>query len=166
MLVIRPRGTQGAGIFDVFSKVANSALLKKVINSGVGKKIVQQATKENFRKVANSAIGKQLQTAVVKGAADAAEKAANTTFQKLGISSEPGFVAKASEKAANSALQKLGLTELGLPNSSSASEKAALAKVFAANTLPAPKRKRKRTKPGRRPAKRKRTTFGSGIILE
>ena len=166
MLVIRPRGTQGAGIFDVFSKVANSALLKKVINSGVGKKIVAQATKENFRKVANSAIGKQLQTAVVKGAADAAEKAANTTFQKLGISSEPGFVAKASEKAANSALQKLGLTTL-LPNSSSASEKAALEKVFAANTLPAPKRKRKRTKPGRRPAKRKRTTtFGSGIILE
>ena len=119
MLVIRPR-TQGAGIFDVFSKVANSGLLKKVINSGVGKKIVQQATKENFRKVENSAIGKQLQTAVVKGAADAAEKAANTTFQKLGISSEPEFEG----------------------------------------------RKRKRTKPGRRPAKRKRTTFGSGIILE
>ncbi len=159
MLVIRPRGTQGAGIFDVFSKVANSALLKKVINSGVGKKIIQQATKENFRKVANSAIGKQLQTAVVKGAADAAEKVANTTFQKLGISSEPGFVAKASEKAANSALQKLGLSEL------QNSEKAVLEKVFAANTLPAPKgRKRKRTKPGRRPAKRKR--IGSGIILE
>ena len=157
MLVIRPR-TQGAGIFDVFSKVANSALLKKVINSGVGKKIVQQATKENFRKVANSAIGKQLQTAVVKGAADAAEKVANTTFQKLGIPSQPGFVAKASEKAANSTLQKLGLTGL--------SQKAALEKVFAATTLPAPKgRKRKRTKPGRRPPKRKRT-YGAGIILE
>ena len=160
MLVIRPR-TKGAGIFDVFSKVANSAFLKKVINSGVGKKIVEQATKENFRKVANSAIGKQLQTAVVKGAADAAEKAANTTFQKLGISSEPGFVAKASEKAANSALQKLGLTEL----QNSASAKKALEKVFAATTLPAPKgRKRKRSKPGRRPAKRK--IIGSGIILE
>ena len=160
MLVIRPR-TQGAGIFDVFSKVANSALLKKVINSGVGKKIVQQATKENFRKVANSAIGKQLQTAVVKGAADAAEKVANTTFQKLGISSEPGFVAKASEKAANSAIQKLGLS--GLQNSPA--EKAALEKVFAATTLPAP-RKRKRSKTGRRQYKRRRPTLGAGIILE
>ena len=53
MLVIRPR-TQGAGIFDVFSKVANSAYAKKVIHSAVGKKIVEQATKENFRKVENS----------------------------------------------------------------------------------------------------------------
>ena len=160
MLVIRPR-TQGAGIFDVFSKVANSALLKKVINSGVGKKIVQQATKENFRKVANSAIGKQLQTAVVKGAADAAEKVANTTFQKLGIPSQPGFVAKASEKAANSAIQKLGLS--GLQNSPA--QKAALEKVFAAATLPTLLRKRRRNvKPGRRrPKKRK---IGSGIILE
>ena len=160
MLVVRPR-TQGAGIFDVFSKVANSAFAKKVISSAVGKKIIEQATKENLRKVANSAIGKQLQTAVVKGAADAAEKAANTTFQKLGISSRPGVVAKVSEKAANSALQKLGFSS-GLP------EKAVLEKVFAATTLPAPKgRKRKLLKPGRRQKKRKRAkAFGTGIILE
>ena len=157
MLVIRPR-TQGAGIFDVITKVANSAFAKKVINSAVGKKIIQQATKENLRKVANSTIGKQLQTAVVKGAADAAEKAANTTFQKLGISSQPGFVAKASEKAANSALQKLGLS--GLP------EKAVLEKVFAATTLPAGQ-KRKLLTPGRQKKKRKRAkAFGNGIILE
>ena len=157
MLVIRPR-TQGAGIFDVFSKVTNSAFAKKLINSAVGKKIIEQATKENLRKVANSTIGKQLQTAVVKGAADAAEQAANTTFKKLGISSQPGLVGKASEKAANSALQKLGL-------SGPASEKAVLEKVFAATTLPAPKgRKRKiSTTPGRRKKKRR---VGSGIILE
>ena len=124
----------------------------------MGKKIVEQATKENLRKVANSAIGKQLQTAVVKGAADAAEKAANSTFQKLGISSQPGFVAEASEKAANSTLQKLGLSP----------EKAVLEKVFAATTIPAPKgRKRKLLTPGRRQKKRKRAkAFGNGIILE
>ena len=82
MLVIKPR-THGAGIIDIISKVANSALAKKVINSTVGKKVIQKATKDNLIKAANSAIGKQLQTAVVKGVANASEKAANSTFEKL-----------------------------------------------------------------------------------
>ena len=160
MLVIRPR-TQGAGIFDVFSKVANSALAKKVINSAVGKKVIEQATKKNLIKAANSAIGKQLQTAVIKGVADASEKAANTTLHKLGISSQPGIVAKATEKATKSGFQKLGL-------SSQPEEKAVLKKVFAATTLPIPKgRKRKiSTTPGRRKKFKRARAFGSGIILE
>ena len=167
MLVVRPRTTQGAGIFDVFSKVANSALAKKVINSAVGKKVIQQATKENFKKVANSALGKQLQTAVVQGVADASEKAANATLQKFGISSpvKPGFVAKTVKKASHSGLQKLGLTP----------EKAALDQVFAATTLrPAPptKKARKRkigsssSRPGRRKKVKRAKAFGTGIIWE
>ena len=148
MLVIKPR-TQGAGLVDVISKVVNSALAKKVINSAVGKKVIEKATKENFKKAANSAIGKQLQTAVVKKVADASEKAANSAFQKLGISN-PGVTAKTSEKVLNSTLQNLGIQE-----------KIALDKVFN-HALPNP---RKRKLPGRKKGK-KRRAFGSGIILE
>ena len=86
MLVIKPKyPPEGAGFIDVISKVANTALAKKVIDSGIGKKVVEKATKENFQKVANSAIGKQLQSSLVKGVADVSEKAANTAFQKLGL---------------------------------------------------------------------------------
>ena len=174
--MVRSRGgtTQGAGIFDVFSKVANSALAKKVINSAVGKKVIQQATKENLKKAVNSALGKQLQTAVVKGVADASEKAANATLQKFGISSPvipPGFVAKTVEKAGHSGLRKLGLV---VPPSE---EKAALDKVFAATTLlPAPKKKARKRKiiSTQRPGRRKKTKrarasssfSGTGIIWE
>ena len=139
MLVIKPRA-QGAGIVDVISRVANSALAKKVINSAVSKKVIEKATKENFKKAANSAIGKQLQTAVVKGVANASEKAANSAFQKLGILNP--------EKTE----QNLGIQE-----------KIALEKILA-NTLPNP-RKRKLQSPGRQKGKKKRG-FGSGIILE
>ena len=170
MLVIRPRGTtttQGAGIFDVISKVANSTLARKVINSAVGKKVIEQVTKENLKKAANSTIGKQLQTAVVKSVADATEKAANATFKKIGISSpagQPGAVARASEKAVKSGLQKLGLSSL-----SPALEKAALEQVFAATTLPTTAKGRKRKLPSSKPGrskKKKRTGVGAGIILE
>ena len=148
MLVIKPR--TGAGFFDIFSKVANSAVTKKVLNSAIGKKVIEKATKENLVKAANSAIGKQIQNAVVKGVADASEKAANSAFNKLGVTNpEPGLVAKTSEQA----LEKLGITALP--------EKQVLEKVFAASTV----RKRKATRPGRSKKKRKRT-FGSGIVLE
>ena len=163
MLVIRPR-TEGAGIFDIFSRVANSALAKKVINSTVGKKVIEQVTKENLRKAVDSAIGKKLQTAVVKGVADATERAANATFQKIGISSpvQPGAIAKVTEKATTSGLQKLKLSALSQP----ALEKEVLEQVLAASTIPTPPKGRKRkiaSTPGRS-KKKKRTGFG--IILE
>ena len=151
MLVIKPR--TGAGFFDIFSKVANSAVTKKVLNSAIGKKVIEKATKENLVKAANSAIGKQIQNAVVKGVADASEKAANSAFNKLGVTAPPaGLVAKTSEQA----LEKLtGITALP-------AEQKVLQKVFAASTI----RKRKQgTRPGRSKKKRKRT-FGSGIVLE
>ena len=152
MLVIKPR-TQGAGIIDIFSKVANSALAKKVINSTIGKKVIEKATKENLVKAANSAIGKQVQTAVVKGVADASEKVANSTFQKLGL--PPGTVAKAAEKAANSTLKEFGI----IP------EKEVLEQVFAATTLPK-KRKQLSYTPGRSKKRKKAKAVGTGIILE
>ena len=158
MLVIKPR-TQGAGFLDIFSKVANSALTKKVINSAIGKKVIEKATKDNLVKAANSAIGKELQTAVVKGVANASEKAANSAFKKLGISSppQPGFIAKTTEKAANSAFQKLGISP----------EKKVLEEVFAATTLPTGGRKRKLpSKPGRSKKRKRVQALGAGIILE
>ena len=117
MLVIESRG---AGIFDVISKVANSALASKVINSAlankainstIGKQVIKQATKENFKKAAESAIGKQLKTAFVNKVADASEKIAANTLQKLGIESKPGVIAKTAKKVTNSALQNTGLWE-------------------------------------------------------
>ena len=110
MLVIKSRA-QGAGIFDVIAKAANSALAKKVItsavnkaansnlakkvvnsgiakkviDSGVGKTIAENVTKENFKKAANSAIGKQLQKAVVTGVDNAIERATTAGLQKLGF---------------------------------------------------------------------------------
>ena len=47
MLVIKPRA-QGAGLIDIFSKVANSALAKKVINSTVGRKAIEKGDKLKF----------------------------------------------------------------------------------------------------------------------
>ena len=117
MLVIESRG---AGIFDIISKVANSALASKVINSTlankainstIGKQVIKHATKENFKKAAESAIGKQLKTAFVNKVADASEKVAANTLQKLGIESKPGVIAKAAKKVTNSALQNTGLWE-------------------------------------------------------
>ena len=55
--------------------MVNSGIAKKVINSGVGKTIAENITKENFKKAANSAIGRQLQKAVVTRVANTAEKA-------------------------------------------------------------------------------------------
>ena len=55
MLVIRSRA-QGAGIFDVIAKAANSALAKKVITSAVNK-----ATNSAFAKtVVKSGIAKKV----------------------------------------------------------------------------------------------------------
>ena len=109
MLVIKPRyAPKGEGLIDVISKVANSTLAKKVINSGIGKKLVEKATKDNFQKVANSAIGKQLQSSLVKGVANASEKAANAAFEKLGIEPVKG-VGKATEEVANSILKDIGV---------------------------------------------------------
>ena len=111
MLVIKSRA-HGAGIFNVIAKAANSALAKKVItsavnkavnsnlakkvvksgiakrviNSTVGKTIAENVTKENFKKAANSAIGKQLQKAVVTGVDNAIERATTAGLQKLGFS--------------------------------------------------------------------------------
>ena len=106
MLVIKPRGAHGDGLFDVIAKVAssaaakqvgqkvinsavgqkiarvaNSAVGKKVLNSAVAKKIAENLTEENFKKAANSAIGKQLEKAIETGVANASEKA----LQKLKI---------------------------------------------------------------------------------
>ena len=106
MLVIKPRGAHGDGLFDVIAKVAssaaakqvgqkvinsavgqkiarvaNSAVGKKVLNSAVAKKIAENLTEENFKKAANSAIGKQLEKVIETKVANASKKA----LQKLKI---------------------------------------------------------------------------------
>ena len=147
MLVIKPRyPPEGAGLIDVISKVANSSLAKKVINSNIGKKIVEKATKENFQKAANSAIGQQLQSSLVKGVANASEKAANTAFEKLGLEPVKG-VAKASEEAAKRVLKEIGVapTEEKL--------KTAFKKI------------QKRKAPNSF-SRKKRRKIGTGIVLE
>ena len=178
MLVIESRG---AGIFDVISKVANSALASKVINSTlankainstIGKQVIKHATKENFKKAAESAIGKQLKTAFVNKVADASEKIAANTLQKLGIESKPGVIAKTAKKVTNSALQNTGLWE----EPKRVTEKSALQKIGikrkrksnediagAAFTRLGISRKRQRQL-SRLPGRKRRK--GAGIILE
>ena len=176
MLVIKSRG---AGIFDVIAKAANSAFAKKVItsavnkasnsnlvqkvvksgipnkliNSTVGKTIAENVTKENFKKAANSAIGKQLKKAVVTGVDNAIEKAATAGLQKLNFL--PAAPAAASE------LQKL-IVPLNVESLISTGSK-----------RPYQSKKKKLIPPGSKRTiggvgriKGKRRKIGKGIILE
>ena len=172
MLVIKSRG---AGIFDVIAKAANSAFAKKVItsavnkasnsnlvqkvvksgipnkviNSTVGKTIAENVTKENFKKAANSAIGKQLQKAVVTGVDNAIEKATTAGLQKLNF----------LPPAATSELQKLIVpAESLIPTGSKRPYQSKKKKLIP------PGSKRKRSEVGR--IKGKRRKIGKGIILE
>ena len=169
MLVIESRG---AGIFDIISKVANSALINKAVNSTIGKQVIKHATKENFKKAAESAIGKQLKTAFVNKVADASEKVAANTLQKLGIESKPGVIAKAAEKVTNSALQNTGLwgepkrvteksalKKLGIKRKRKSNEDIAAA-AFTRLGIP----RKHHPKLSRLPGRKRRK--GAGIILE
>ena len=64
MLVVKPRGAHGDGLFDVIAKVASSAAAKqegqKVINSAVGQKIARVANSAVGKKVLNSAVAKKI----------------------------------------------------------------------------------------------------------
>ena len=179
MLVIKSRA-QGAGIFDVIAKAANSALTKKVItsainkaansnlakkvvksgiankviNSTVGKTIAENVTKENFKKAANSAIGKQLQKAVVTGVDNAIEKATTAGLQKL------NFLPKTAP-AATSELQKL-IVPLNVESLISTGSKRPYQSKK--KKLIPPGSKRKIGGVGR--IKGKRRKIGKGIILE
>ena len=70
----------GSGLFGLFQNI-----VKKSANSALAKKVINSATKENFKKAANSALGKQLQSGIVSGTSKAAEKAAETALTKLGL---------------------------------------------------------------------------------
>ena len=100
----------------------------------------------NIQKAANTAIGKQLQSSLVKGIASASEKAANTAFEKLGLEPVQG-VAKATEDAAHTVLKEIGVepTEEKL--------KSAFKKI------------QKRKAPGSF-SRKKRRKIGKGIVLE
>ena len=175
MLVIKPRA-QGGGIFDVIAKAANSALAKKVItaatnstlakkalnsgiakkviDSGVGKTVAKNITKENFIKAANSAIGKQLQKAVVTGVSNAAEKAATTGLQKLGFPA-PSTV-KPTPDWAVSPNPQLCPPQIGIQSQPPNPQKS---KVGSKSPRPPGI-----SEPGRKKGKRRR--IGKGIILE
>ena len=182
MLVIRSRA-KGAGIFDVIAKAANSALAKKVItsavnkaansnlakkvvksgiakkviNSTVGKTIAENVTKENFKKAANSAFGKQLQKAVVTGVDNAIERATTAGLQKLGFpatapSNVESLIPTGSKRPYQSKKKKLIPTGSKRPYQSENKK------------LIPPGSKRPLTGVGR--IKGKRRKIGKGIILE
>ena len=114
MLVIKPKYShRGEGLADIISKIANAGIVKKVTGSVIAKKVLDKATKKNFQKAANSALGKQLKSAVISGVANASEKAADTTLKKLGISDSvlsPKTVSSTVTSVADSAFQKLGVS--------------------------------------------------------
>ena len=168
MLVIKPRGAHGDGLFDVIAKVAsstaakqagkkvinsavgqkiarvaNSAVGKKVLNSAVAKKIAENLTEENFKKAANSAIGKQLEKVIESGVANASEKAAASVFKKL-----PKEIFPNKEFPENFIPKKIKLETL-IPKKLEKNRKRKIAVV--------PRLSRK---------KGKRRKIGKGIILE
>ena len=184
MLVIKPRGAHGDGLFDVIAKVAssaaakqvgqkvinsavgqkivkvaNSAVGKKVLNSAVAKKIAENLTEENFKKAANSAIGKKLEKVIENKVANASEKAATSLMQKLKIPLKENFPKKFSENFSNSS--KIENKKIGSKRKLE----------FPENFTLAPKVNRKRKilavvpKVGSR-KKGKRRKTGKGIILE
>ena len=138
MLVIKPRGAHGDGLFDVIAKVAssaaakqvgqkvinsavgqkiarvaNSAVGKKVLNSAVAKKIAENLTEENFKKAANSAIGKQLEKAIETKVANASEKA----LQKLKIPTAQIFPKEIGSKRKLEFPENFTLTPKKIPDS-------------------------------------------------
>ena len=177
MLVIK---SKGAGIFDVIAKAANSAFAKKVItsavnkasnsnlvqkvvksgipnkviNSTVGKTIAENVTKENFKKAANSAIGKQLKKAVVTGVDNAIEKATTAGLQEL------NFLPKTAP-AATSELQKL-IVPLNVESLISTGSK----RPYQSKKKKLIPHGSKHTIGGVGRIKRKRRKIGKGIILE
>ena len=171
MLVIKPRGVHGDGLFDVIAKVAssaaakqvgkkvinsavgqkiarvaNSAVGKKVLNSAVAKKIAENLTEEIFKKAANSAIGKQLEKVIESGVANASEKAAASVFKKLPKEIFPNNFSK--EFPENFIPKKIKLETL-IPKKLEKNRKRKIAVV--------PRLSRK---------KGKRRKIGKGIILE
>ena len=179
MLVIKPRGAHGDGLFDVIAKVAssaaakqvgqkvinsavgqkiarvaNSAVGKKVLNSAVAKKIAENLTEENFKKAANSAIGKQLEKVIETKVANASEKA----LQKLKIPTAQIFPEEIGSKRKLEFPENFTLTPKKIPDR------------FPKNFTPKKiNRKRKILavvpKVGSR-KKGKRRKIGKGIILE
>ena len=152
MLVIPPKySVHGEGLADIISKIANSGIARKVVNSSITKKVLNQATKKNLQKAANSALGKQLKSAVVSGVANASEKVADSAFKKLGISDtvlSPKTVHSTVTSATDSAFQKLGI-------------------ATPEPKKPESKKRKRKLKTTSKPShtKRKRTK-GFGIVLE
>ena len=80
MLVFKSRYRRGEGLFDIIKNVAT-----KTAQSGLAKKIINSATKENLSALANSSLGKQAQNAVFNGLERATQNAAEGALTKLGI---------------------------------------------------------------------------------
>ena len=77
MLNIEPKYIVGSGIFDIARKLTNSTAVKKIINS---------TAKKNWKRAANSVIGKEIKKSVLSGVSEASKNAAEGAFQQLGIS--------------------------------------------------------------------------------
>ena len=80
MLVFKSRYRRGEGLFDIIKNVA-----AKTSQSGLAKKIINSATKENLSALANSSLGKQAQQAVFSGLERATQNTAEGALNKLGI---------------------------------------------------------------------------------
>ena len=78
MLNIEPKYIVGSGIFDIARKLTNSTAVKKIINS---------TAKKNWKRAANSVIGKEIKKSVLSGVSEASKNAAaEEAFQQLGVS--------------------------------------------------------------------------------
>ena len=83
------------------------------MNSAVAKKIAENLTEENFKKAANSAIGKQLEKAIETKVANASEKA----LQKLKIPTAQIFPKEIGSKRKLEFPENFTLTPKKIPDS-------------------------------------------------
>ena len=84
MLDIEPKFKTGASIFDVAKK-----FVQKSSNSALAKKVLNSTTTKNLKRAADSAVGKEIKKNVLSGLSEASKSAAESAFQKLGLSATP-----------------------------------------------------------------------------
>ena len=70
----------GSGIFDIAKKI-----IQKSANSGIGKKVINSATTENLKKVANSSFGQEIKKSILAGVSEASNDIVTDTAKRVGL---------------------------------------------------------------------------------
>ena len=70
----------GSGLFDIAKNI-----FQKTANSSLGKKVISSATKENFKKVADSALAQEVKKSLLSGVNEATKNIVTDSAKRLGL---------------------------------------------------------------------------------